>query len=213
MGNRRSVVSERVELDIRGVRRRNDEQLQSGDPGPRRANDDQPGVHPVQADIQRGNEREFLLPRIRELLGRKQHEKLRLGAEPDAVLDGKPERRREDRGKAGGSNSTTSYDHATYIQDKKATGPAYLAPVYTIRYYANNGTTATATQSKTWGYSVNLYSCGWTKAGHTFVRWNTAADGSGTAYASGATYTQDEDVTLYAQWTDPKADRKSTRLN
>lgn len=102
--------------------------------------------------------------------------------------------------KAGGSNSTTSYDHATYIQDKKATGPAYLAPVYTITYHSNNGAGATATQSKTWGYAVNLYSCGWTKAGHTFVRWNTAADGSGTSYTAGQSYSSNANLTLYAIW-------------
>ena len=102
--------------------------------------------------------------------------------------------------KAGGSNSTTSYDHATYIQDKKATGPAYLAPVYTIAYYSNNGAGSTTTQSKTWGYAVNLYSCGWTKAGHTFVRWNTAADGSGTGYNAGQSYSANEGRTLYAIW-------------
>ena len=102
--------------------------------------------------------------------------------------------------KAGGSNTTTSYDHATYIQDKKATGPAYLAPVYTISYNSNNGAGSTTTQSKTWGYAVNLYSCGWTKAGHTFVRWNTAADGSGTNYLAGQSYSANENRTLYAIW-------------
>ena len=102
--------------------------------------------------------------------------------------------------KAGGSNSTTSYDHATYIQDKKATGPAYLAPVYTVTYHSNNGAGSTATQSKTWGYAVNLYSCGWTKAGHTFVRWNTAADGSGSDYAAGQSYSSNANLTLYAIW-------------
>lgn len=102
--------------------------------------------------------------------------------------------------KAGGSNSTTSYDHATYIQDKKATGPAYLAPVYTITYNSNNGAGSTATQSKTWGYAVNLYSCGWTKAGHTFVKWNTAADGSGSNYSEGQSYSSNANLTLYAIW-------------
>jgi uncharacterized repeat protein (TIGR02543 family) len=39
------------------------------------------------------------------------------------------------------------------------------------------------------------------RAGHTFTGWNTAADGSGTEYAQGATFAmQEEDVHLYAQW-------------
>ena len=42
------------------------------------------------------------------------------------------------------------------------------------------------------------------KKGCKFLGWNTQADGKGTAYAAGATYTHDQDggtVTLYAQWT------------
>ncbi len=42
---------------------------------------------------------------------------------------------------------------------------------------------------------------GLSKEGFTFSGWNTKADGSGTAYAAGATYTMTaENVTLYAQW-------------
>ena len=42
------------------------------------------------------------------------------------------------------------------------------------------------------------------KKGCKFLGWNTQADGNGTAYAAGATYTHDQDggtVTLYAKWT------------
>jgi uncharacterized repeat protein (TIGR02543 family) len=40
-----------------------------------------------------------------------------------------------------------------------------------------------------------------TKTGFTFTGWNTAADGSGTAYQPGDTFTiGSADVTLYAQW-------------
>ena len=40
-----------------------------------------------------------------------------------------------------------------------------------------------------------------TRSGYTFSGWNTAANGSGTAYANGATYSFSADITLYAQWT------------
>src|SRR5438874_1845692 len=40
-----------------------------------------------------------------------------------------------------------------------------------------------------------------TRTGYDFTGWNTAATGSGTAYADGATYSFAADVTLYAQWT------------
>lgn len=36
--------------------------------------------------------------------------------------------------------------------------------------------------------------------GYTFVEWNTKADGSGTSYLPGETFTITEDTTLYAQW-------------
>jgi uncharacterized protein (TIGR02145 family)/uncharacterized repeat protein (TIGR02543 family) len=40
------------------------------------------------------------------------------------------------------------------------------------------------------------------KAGYTFIGWNTAADGSGAVYVSGATFPMGSaNVTLYAQWT------------
>ena len=38
----------------------------------------------------------------------------------------------------------------------------------------------------------------WTE--HDFVRWNTAADGSGSSYANGATYPFTASTVLYAQW-------------
>jgi uncharacterized repeat protein (TIGR02543 family) len=39
------------------------------------------------------------------------------------------------------------------------------------------------------------------RTGFNFTGWNTAGNGSGTAYADGATYPFSADVTLYAQWT------------
>jgi hypothetical protein len=42
-------------------------------------------------------------------------------------------------------------------------------------------------------------------AGHLFTGWNTAADGSGTAYSDGSLYLFSVDIGLYAQWTAPIA--------
>jgi uncharacterized repeat protein (TIGR02543 family) len=38
------------------------------------------------------------------------------------------------------------------------------------------------------------------KTGFTFSGWNTAADGSGTNYAAGATYNGGASLLLYAKW-------------
>ena len=41
-----------------------------------------------------------------------------------------------------------------------------------------------------------------TREGYNFTGWNTAADGTGTSYADGATVNLTENTTLYAQWED-----------
>ena len=71
---------------------------------------------------------------------------------------------------------------------------------YTITYDANGGTNSPASHIKYHGESVGLSSAGPTYEGRTFTGWNTAADGSGTAYAPGAIYSINASVTLYAQW-------------
>ena len=41
-----------------------------------------------------------------------------------------------------------------------------------------------------------------TRKGYNFLKWNTAADGTGDSYADGATVNLTADTTLYAQWED-----------
>ena len=52
-------------------------------------------------------------------------------------------------------------------------------------------------------YKRQLTTNTFTRTDYTFSGWNTAASGSGTAYADGATYAFSADVTLYAQWMAP----------
>lgn len=72
---------------------------------------------------------------------------------------------------------------------------------YTVAYNANGGTGVPANQTKTHGTALTLSSTKPTRTGYTFKNWNTAANGSGTSYASGASYTGNAALTLYAQWT------------
>ena len=48
--------------------------------------------------------------------------------------------------------------------------------------------------------------------GYTFNGWNTAADGSGTSYLPGATFTISGNVTLYAKWS-PNSDTVTYNRN
>jgi uncharacterized repeat protein (TIGR02543 family) len=80
----------------------------------------------------------------------------------------------------------------------------YSVALYTVTYNANGATsgTAPASQTKIAGTSLTLASNSGNLArpGYFFVGWNTAADGSGTLYAAGGSYTTDASVTLYAKW-------------
>lgn len=71
-------------------------------------------------------------------------------------------------------------------------------PNRTVTFNANGGTGSMAPQ--TTNVPTALTTNTFTRVGYTFSGWNTAANGSGTAYAGGATYNFTVDVTLYAQW-------------
>jgi len=71
--------------------------------------------------------------------------------------------------------------------------------VPTVAFEANGGTGDPADQSCTAGSTVVLSSTQPTRSGYTFTGWNTAADGSGVAHASGAAAVC-ASLTLYAQW-------------
>nr|WP_231134435.1 Ig-like domain-containing protein [Motilibacter deserti] len=98
--------------------------------------------------------------------------------------------------------SGTSYAAgATYASNANVTLYARWAPVYTVGYDANGGTGAPASADFVEGGSVTVATgSGVTYAGRAFTGWNTAADGSGTAYAPGSTYSANAHATLYAQW-------------
>jgi uncharacterized repeat protein (TIGR02543 family) len=82
-----------------------------------------------------------------------------------------------------------------------------LIPTYTVTYNGNGSTGGTApTDEGAYQEGANVTVLGEddppTQTGYTFAGWNTAADGSGTAYAADDTFTMGTaDVTLYAQWT------------
>lgn len=79
-----------------------------------------------------------------------------------------------------------------------------VSQTYPVTYNANGATgTAPASQTKTNNVTLTLASNSGNlaKIGYTFSGWNTAANGSGTNYAAGGSYTANASVTLYAKWT------------
>ena len=72
-------------------------------------------------------------------------------------------------------------------------------PNHTVTFNANGGTGSMSNQVANVPTALTLNT--FTRTGYSFSGWNTLANGSGTAYADGATYSFAADVTLYAQWT------------
>ena len=76
---------------------------------------------------------------------------------------------------------------------------------YTINFDANTGTGTMPNDYAVCNVDWMLKSNGFTKSGYIFEGWNTAADGSGTAYGNHAyipadTFSEGETLHLYAQW-------------
>ena len=101
--------------------------------------------------------------------------------------------------KGGVRSSKGSWTGATVTASATVTIPA-LAPA-TITFDANSGLGTVPSAISTYvGVANTIPSNSLTRTGYTFNGWNTASDGSGTAYATGSTITPTGDVTLYAQW-------------
>lgn len=78
---------------------------------------------------------------------------------------------------------------------------------YVVSYNGNKPAASTGTvqnmpsnQTKTHGTNLVLSSTKPTLIDYNFSNWNTSANGSGTSYSPGGTYSINAAVTLYAQW-------------
>lgn len=110
--------------------------------------------------------------------------------------------------------ATSASGSVAYASGANYTGNAALAlyavwqiNTYAVSYNANKPSGASGTvsnmptnQTKTYGQALALSSTRPTLAEYNFIGWNTAANGSGTAYSPGGSYTGNSALTLYAQW-------------
>ena len=76
----------------------------------------------------------------------------------------------------------------------------WKANTYTVKYNANGGSGAPSDQTKTYGVDLTLSSTKPTRTNYTFNGWGTSASATTVAYADGASYTKNADITLYAIW-------------
>ena len=103
---------------------------------------------------------------------------------------------------AANGSGTNWYPGEQYTANAALTLYAVWVPnTYTIKYYSNTPTEATATQTKTYGRAEEIRgSMGWIYNGRTFTGWNTARNGSGKHYDPGDMYTGNANLSLYAEW-------------
>ena len=118
------------------------------------------------------------------------------------------------RGSAAGTVTVGLSSNSEHTSgDTLTVSPDLAAATYAVSYDANGGNGAVSGQTKTYGTALTLRSGGFSRSGHTFSGWNTKADGTGTSYAAGGSYTANAAVTLYAQWIEAPAASTDTWLN
>ena len=92
-----------------------------------------------------------------------------------------------------GTDSDAFGDTGTWTYTLTVTGVSV-----TVTFNSNGGTGTMAPESESEPTALSLNHFSWTK--HTFVDWNTSADGSGVGYSNGAVFPFTSPATLYAQW-------------
>lgn len=92
-----------------------------------------------------------------------------------------------------------------------------VTSTYTVTYHHGNTPHATGNVDSVTanvGTPHTVKANGFTNLNKVFVNWNTKADGSGTAYTPGETFSPSAgEMTLYAQWMDPQATAYTVKYN
>jgi len=105
---------------------------------------------------------------------------------------------------AADGSGTTYAEGASFSTNTNLTLYARWSQSFTITYDGNGNDSGTVPDPQVMleGVPAPLATNSGTldRTGFTFTGWNTAADGSGTRYAAGASYTANANVTLFASW-------------
>ena len=105
------------------------------------------------------------------------------------------------------STTTTASAPIVFFPPPPTTTTTSLATV-TVTFNANAvGATGTmANEAEPYASATALTANNFSYTGYSFAGWATAANGTGTAYADGASYPFTASATLYAQWTENTID-------
>lgn len=117
--------------------------------------------------------------------------------------------------KGWGLTSTTktisSPGNTSYATTKNITFYAiWEKSTYTIKYDANGGSGAPASQTKTYGKTLTLSSTKPTRKGYTFLGWSTSKTSTSANYMPNGKYINDVSATLHAVW---KANTYTVTIN
>ena len=102
------------------------------------------------------------------------------------------------KGAGNSKGSGVSEVTITYTAGSGGETPA----TYTVAYDSNGGSGSMTDDDSPYDADATVTVLGneFTRDGYTFTEWNTAADGSGTAYNEDDTFPITANTTLYAQW-------------
>ena len=103
------------------------------------------------------------------------------------------------------ADGSSAFHNGTNVMAHFANGGAnqtwrFAKAEYTIHYNANGGTGAPADQIKYFCQNITLANQMPTREGYDFVGWGLNASANTVDYAPGATFSADQDLTLYAVW-------------
>lgn len=91
---------------------------------------------------------------------------------------------------------------AAYKANKSVTLYAvWKALTYTVKFNANGGSGGPTGQTKTYGKDLTITNTKPTRTNYTFLGWGTSKNSTTVSYKSGATYSKNAAITLYAVWT------------
>lgn len=105
----------------------------------------------------------------------------------------------------GGTGTASTSNPYTFTVNQNSTLVPVFSAVsvgtYSITYAGNGNTGGIAPATQTFTANTTISNANTlVRKGYAFTGWNTAANGSGTAYATGAIYSAGVNLVLYAQW-------------